>query len=71
MSRKKQLEPAVFSIPEVAALLGINHIAAYELAKKPDFPALKISPRRIVVPKSAFYRWLDSATCDPKSSGTA
>ena len=38
------------------------HIAlsnAYALMRRPDFPAIKISARRYVVPESAFKRWLD------------
>ncbi|HKM39040.1 MAG TPA: helix-turn-helix domain-containing protein [bacterium] len=71
VSRKPATEPVVFSIAEVAALLGIHLRAAYELARQPGFPALKVSPRRIVVPKQAFFRWLETATRDSQSSGMA
>jgi hypothetical protein len=72
VSRKPATEPVVFSIAEVAAhYLGFIYEAAYELARQPGFPALKVSPRRIVVPKQAFFRWLETATRDSQSSGMA
>jgi excisionase family DNA binding protein len=52
-------ERLVHTVPEVAGLLGINVITAYELAKREDFPSIRIG-RRIVVPKAAFARWLDN-----------
>ena len=51
-------ERLTFDVPEIAKMLGINRIAAYELAKQKDFPTVRIG-RRIVVPKDAFFSWLD------------
>lgn len=50
--------PIVYTVPEIAALLGINRVSAYELAKQEGFPAVRIG-RRIVIPKEAFFRWLE------------
>ena len=58
-------EKLVYTVPEVAKLLGINIVAAYELARRPDFPAIRISPRRIVIPKQAFHKWLEEAAQKP------
>jgi excisionase family DNA binding protein len=63
MSRTPQATRVVYTVPEVAALLGINLPKAYELARQEGFPAIRISPRRIVIPKAAFERWLDSQSC--------
>lgn len=57
-SKKTELQAAVYNIPEIAVLLDINVIKAYELAKRKDFPTVRIG-RRIVVPKQAFCDWLD------------
>lgn len=57
--KRAELQAAVYNIPEVAVLLDINVIKAYELSKRKDFPAVRIG-RRIIVPKQAFHRWLDS-----------
>lgn len=58
MFNQETLEPAVYDVPEIAVLLNINRITAYQLAKKEGFPAVRIG-RRIIVPKQAFHRWLD------------
>lgn len=63
MSRKPNLEPAVYEVPEIASLLKINLVKAYELARRKDFPAIRIG-RRIVIPKAAFERWLDTQSCE-------
>lgn len=58
MKRTEKTPRLTFTVPEVADMLGINRIKAYELAKREDFPAVRIG-RRIVVPKEAFHRWLE------------
>ena len=55
--------PLMFSVPEVAAVLGISRAGAYELVKGKDFPALKIGSR-IVVPKEKFIEWIDEKTSE-------
>ncbi|HHY12247.1 MAG TPA: helix-turn-helix domain-containing protein [Firmicutes bacterium] len=57
-SRKPDIEPVVYNIPEIASMLDIHLIGAYELAKRKGFPSVRIG-RRIVVPKEAFHRWLE------------
>ena len=57
--RKPIMERAVYNVEEIAALLDINLPRAYEIARQPGFPAVILSPRRIVVPKAAFHRWLN------------
>lgn len=53
--------PLVLSVPEVAAVLGINRAGAYELVRSDGFPALKIGSR-IVVPKEKLIGWIDTQT---------
>jgi predicted DNA-binding transcriptional regulator AlpA len=50
--------------------MDISLAKAYELVRRPDFPAIRIG-RRIVVPKAAFERWLQQAAFDNQSSGAA
>lgn len=59
-----------YSVPEAAQLLGINYVKMYELAKRADFPAIRIG-RRIVIPKTAFERWLEETAFDKQSYATA
>lgn len=59
-ARKPQdVEKAVYNVSEIAAMLDINLPAAYALVKSKDFPSIRIG-RRIVVPKTAFERWLEN-----------
>ena len=58
MEIHRKPEPVVYNVPEIAALLDVNVVTAYELAKRKGFPAVRIG-RRIIVPKQAFHRWLD------------
>ncbi|MBD5133367.1 MAG: helix-turn-helix domain-containing protein [Clostridiales bacterium] len=53
--------PLMFSVPEVAAVLGISRAGAYELVRSDGFPALKIGSR-IVVPKEKFIEWVNAQT---------
>lgn len=62
------MEKIVFNMREIAEMLGINVPKAYELARRKDFPAIRLG-RRIIVPKEAFFRWLEQAALDKESSG--
>ena len=56
------MEKATMSVQELASQLGISLPKAYELAKRPGFPVLKIGSR-ILIPVDAFREWLsDNAT---------
>jgi excisionase family DNA binding protein len=56
--RKPQIEKATFDIAEIASLLNVSLPNAYAIAKQPGFPALTVG-RRIIVPKTAFFGWLE------------
>ena len=40
-----------WTIPEAAELLGISTWSYYQGVKRGDLPALRLTPRRLVVPK--------------------
>ena len=50
--------PKYMSVEWMADMLGINLAAAYALVKQPGFPAIRISPRRIVIVADALDRWM-------------
>ena len=50
-----------YHIEEVAKLFGIGRNAAYEAAKRGDFPTIKLG-KRIVAPRMAIDRMLDGDT---------
>jgi excisionase family DNA binding protein len=53
-------ERLVYTILEVGELLGLNRNAAYEAARRGDFPTIRIG-KLIRVPKAALHAMLDSA----------
>ena len=67
----------VYSVLEVAAVLGIGRSKAYELVRSGAIPSLRLG-RRIVIPKLALSRFLaecahqnpDEADHQPRKSGT-
>jgi excisionase family DNA binding protein len=50
----------VFTVEEAAQLLGISRSFAYEAVEHGDIPSMRIG-RRILVPKAALRRFLESA----------
>lgn len=44
---------------DLKEILGIALANAYKLMKRPDFPAIKVSARRYIVPEDAFRKWLE------------
>ena len=47
------------SVEEMAKTLGISKPTAYELIKRPGFPAVRLSERRIVIPVDSLRTWLN------------
>lgn len=50
----------VYTVNEVAEMLGLSESYAYKLAKARKFPVLQLG-RRIVVPKEKFEIWLNES----------
>ena len=48
-----------YSVKELSEQLGISLLRAYELCNDPNFPAVRISPRRIIIPVDCLNRWLE------------
>lgn len=61
------LDKKVYNIDEVAEVLGISVPTAHALAKRKDFPSMRVGERRIVVPIEAFDRWLNEECWKQKS----
>ena len=54
--------PLMLSVKQLAQVMGLSLPLAYDLAKREDFPAVKVSERRIVIPKDALQRWIEQQT---------
>lgn len=55
------MEKLVYSIQEVADLLGISRSYAYELVRNGTIPALVLGRKR-VIPKEKFITWVNGNT---------
>lgn len=55
-----ELEKQVYTIPEVAYMLGISKSYAYELVKCKVIPVLELGNRK-VIPKKKFNEWLGNS----------
>jgi excisionase family DNA binding protein len=50
--------PEVLQVNELSEILNISKWTAYELCRRPDFPAVRIG-RRILVRKDQLRAWMD------------
>lgn len=55
-------EKLAISVEELAKTLGISRPVAYELIKRSDFPSVRLSERRIIIPVEPLKRWLEQQT---------
>lgn len=53
--------PLSLTVEQVAGVLGIGRVQAYNLVRTEGFPKIKVG-RRIVVPKQAFINWQEQQT---------
>jgi hypothetical protein len=52
--------PAALSVwPDLGKALGISRATAYQLTKTPGFPCLRVSKRKIVIPKDLLIRHIE------------
>lgn len=50
--------PLVLSVDDVAQIMTISRVTAYNLAHSEGFPCKQIG-RRMVIPRDAFFYWLN------------
>ncbi len=55
---KEDFVRETLTISEAAAALGISRTTAYQSARDGRLPVIRVSPRRLVVPKDALARLL-------------
>lgn len=66
----EQNKVTTLSAYDISNIMGIALANAYKLMKRPDFPAIKVSARRYIVPETAFRKWLDDQVEAKKAAGT-
>ncbi len=61
MRRKREADTsAAYTVPEAAPFIRSGPRALYKLIEEGIVPHIKIGGK-IIIPKAAFHRWLDSA----------
>ena len=63
-----EIKKSVYNAKDVATVLDISIPGAYVLMGRSDFPSLRIGERRIIVPISAFEKWLDAQAGQKQAS---
>ena len=62
-------ERAVYTVAEVAVILGLSERLAYEMVRTGQIPSLHLGRRKVVVPKRVIEEMLTPAT--PATPATA
>ena len=57
---EEKVDRKTFSVPEAGKILGVGRDAAYEAARTGQIPTIRLG-RRLVVPKAALDRLLETA----------
>lgn len=57
--------PLVLNVEEMAQVLGISRKLAYRLVHRNDFPAVRVSKRRIVIPTTKLRDWINGKAQEP------
>jgi excisionase family DNA binding protein len=47
------------TVEEMAESLGISRSVAYQLVREKDFPVIRVSERRLIIPIKSLEKWLE------------
>lgn len=67
--KTKESERLVYTIEECSERLGISKGTAYSLAREGRLPVIRISDRRLIVPRVALEKMLSEAGSKDKTPG--
>lgn len=48
------------TVEEMAELIGVSRSVAYQLVKERDFPVIRVSERRLIIPIKSLETWLEA-----------
>jgi excisionase family DNA binding protein len=66
MKTEADKERLVYTVEECGELLGLSRATAYQLVHDGRIPAIRISDKRLIVPKVALERLLSEAGTEVK-----
>ena len=59
MNTNWETVPILLKASDIANITGLSKPTVYALMAQSGFPAIRITDKRIVVPRDAFRAWLD------------
>lgn len=57
--------PICMKLDDVSKVLGISRATAFNLAKTPGFPAIRVGSKRLIVPRDKFFQWIERKAEEP------
>lgn len=57
--KNSKFSKQAIDVDELAEALGVSKPTAYALCNRADFPAIRVTPRRIIIPVDGLQRWLE------------
>lgn len=58
--------PLILNVSDIQQILRVGRVKAYEITKRKDFPAIK-DGNRILIPRDAFFRWVEAVATSDKT----
>jgi hypothetical protein len=58
--------PAALSVwPGLGQALGVSRATAYKMINEPGFPCLRVSQRKLIIPKDRLIKYLETKADQP------
>lgn len=64
---KAELERKTYTVPEAAQIIGVCSKLAYQMVTAGRLPCVRISDKKVVIPKVALEKWLVDSVQWPES----
>jgi len=58
---KKEVECKTYTVPQAAQIIGVCSKLAYQMVTAGKLPCIRISDKKVVIPKAALEQWLIDA----------
>ena len=60
-SKKQEDYPLALRTRDIAEIMGVSMDTAYCAIHQKGFPVIKITERKFIIPRDAFFNWFNSA----------
>jgi excisionase family DNA binding protein len=65
----EKLERRTLTVPEAAKIIGVCNKTAYQMVTAGKLPVIRVSMRKVVIPKEALEQWLKDSVTWPETKG--